>query len=422
MPRMAVELRAVGAGKRGGVAGELDDRHLHAETDAEVGDPALPGEARGLDLALDPARSEAPRGEHAIHPFERRAPVALDLLRVDELHPDPGPSRDPGMDEGLVERLVGVREMDVLADHPHDHLPVGVVEPGDHLVPLREVDGPPLRVEPQPLHGHRVDALLVVEPRQAVDGVDVRGREHRARLDVGEQGNLAPLLFGQRAIGATQKQVGLDSDGPELLHRVLGGLGLDLAGGGDVGHEGEVDEQGPGPSEIESHLADGLEERERLDVAHRAADLHHGDVGPLRARCDARLDLVGDVGDHLHGAPEIVPPALAPDHALVDLAGREVVVPTHRSADEPLVVAEVEVGLGPVAGHVHLPVLEGVHGARIDVDVGVELDEGDAKAVRLEEGAERGGGDAFAERRDHATRDEYVSRHVDPIPPDGTSA
>ena len=278
------------------------------------------------------------------------------------------------------------------------------------------------RVESQPLHDHRVDALLVEEPGQPIDGVDVRRGDDRARLHVGEEGDLAPLLFRQGAVGAAQEEIGLDPDGPQLLDRVLGGLGLDLAGGGDVRHEGKVNEQGPGRPEVEGHLTDGLEERQRLDVSHGAADLHHRDIRPFRARRDAGLDLVGDVRNHLHGAAEIVPPALAPDHVLVDLAGREVVVPAHRRAHESLVVAEVEVRLRPVAGHVHLPVLEGVHGARIDVDIGVELDEGDAQAVRLEERAERGGGDSLAERRNDATRDEDVSWHVGPIPPDGTSA
>ena len=45
--------------------------------------------------------------------------------------------------------------------------------------------------------------------------------------------------------------------------------------------------------------------------------------------------------------------------------------------DEPLVVAEVEVGLAAVLGDEDLAVLAGVHGAGVDVDVGVELAHGD---------------------------------------------
>ncbi len=56
--------------------------------------------------------------------------------------------------------------------------------------------------------------------------------------------------------------------------------------------------------------------------------------------------------------------------------------------DEPLVVAEVEVRLPAVLGHEHLAVLEGVHRARVDVDVGVELAHRDAQAPALEQAPE----------------------------------
>ena len=36
-------------------------------------------------------------------------------------------------------------------------------------------------------------------------------------------------------------------------------------------------------------------------------------------------------------------------------------------------MADVEIGLGTVFGHIDLAVLERVHGARVDVDVRVEL-------------------------------------------------
>ena len=44
----------------------------------------------------------------------------------------------------------------------------------------------------------------------------------------------------------------------------------------------------------------------------------------------------------------------------------------------------------------------------IDVDVRVELLHADLEAARLEQRAERGGGDALAERGDDAARDEDV--------------
>ena len=42
-------------------------------------------------------------------------------------------------------------------------------------------------------------------------------------------------------------------------------------------------------AELEPQLADRLEERQRLDVADRAADLDHAHVGIAGAELDARL-------------------------------------------------------------------------------------------------------------------------------------
>jgi hypothetical protein len=148
-----------------------------------------------------------------------------------------------------------------------------------------------------------------------------------------------------------------------------------------------------------AELADRFEEGQALDVADRAADLddHHVDVGVLGHGPDPELDLVGDVRDDLDGLAEVVAPTLLLDHRQPDLprghrgAAEEVLV------DEPLVVAEVEVGLAAVLGDEHLAVLEGVHRAGIDVEVGIELLEGHLEAAGLEQPSERCGGDALAE-------------------------
>ena len=82
-----------------------------------------------------------------------------------------------------------------------------------------------------------------------------------------------------------------------------------------------------------------------------------------------------------------------------------------RTPGEALVVAEVEVGLGPVVGDEDLAVLVRAHRARIDVEIGVELAQPHLVAARLQQRAERRGGETLAEGGDHAAGDEDVPRH-----------
>ena len=71
------------------------------------------------------------------------------------------------------------------------------------------------------------------------------------------------------------------------------------------------------PADLVPHLAGGLEEGQRLDVADGAADLGDDDVDPARALAaghDPRLDLVGDVRDDLHRVAQVLAAPLLGDH------------------------------------------------------------------------------------------------------------
>ena len=217
-------------------------------------------------------------------------------------------------------------------------------------------------------------------------------------------------------MAADEQHVGLDADLAQLAHRVLRGLGLRLAHV-DHGDEGEVHEQHVLAPDVVDELPGRLEERDGLDVADRAADLDHGDVHPglLADPEDARLDLVGDVGDDLHGLAEEPALALARDDGLVDLAGGDRVVAAEGARGEAAVVSEVEVRLGPVVGDVDLAVLERVHGPRVHVEVGVDLDHADFVAAVLEEARDRTRRHSLAEAGADAARNEDVSAHGDSI-------
>ena len=86
-----------------------------------------------------------------------------------------------------------------------------------------------------------------------------------------------------------------------------------------------MDERGLAAAQIVGKLADGFEERQAFDVAHRAADLDQQEIETVDIGQDEFLDHVGDMRDHLHGAAQIAALALLLDHLAVDAARRDVV-------------------------------------------------------------------------------------------------
>ncbi len=252
----------------------------------------------------------------------------------------------------------------------------------------------------QPLCNVRADAEVLEHPRHLVDRVRGLEWDNGLNVYVSEERDLLTNVIGDGVVGAADDEVGADTDPAQLVDAVLSGLRLELVRRADMGQEREVDVQDVLPTRFSAHLADGLEEGESFDVTHCAADLDDDNirVAVVRDVPDAALDLVRHVGDHLYGAAEEVTSALGLEHIAVDLAGGYVAVAREAHVYEALVVAEVQVRLRTVVGNEHLAVLERGHGARVEVDIRVQLLCLDGKPPALEDAPYRGRGDAFANR------------------------
>lgn len=163
-------------------------------------------------------------------------------------------------------------------------------------------------------------------------------------------------------------------------------------------------------------LTGRLQERKRFDVTDRAADLGDHDIGPdargvgLGHREDAALDLVGDVRDDLHGVTEVFTAALLGDHRGVHLTGGDVGRTRQVAVQETFVVTDIQIRLGAVLGDENLSVLEGVHGAGIDVEIGIQLLHGHLQPPRGQQLTEAGRGQTLTQRRNNSTGDEEVFR------------
>src|SRR5690625_2562190 len=189
-------------------------------------------------------------------------------------------------------------------------------------------------------------------------------------------------------------------------------LGLQLATGRKIGNQRQMHEDALIARLLLRELADRLEKGQPLDISNRAADLAKHEIHLIRADAEEGLYLIGDVRDHLDGLAEIITTAFALEHRLVDAARRNGIAPARRNSGKALVMAEIQIRFGPVIGDEDLAMFERRHGARIDIQIGVELSEAHRIATRLQQRAKRGGGQPLAKARYDTARDEDITRHV----------
>ncbi len=85
------------------------------------------------------------------------------------------------------------------------------------------------------------------------------------------------------------------------------------------------------------------------------------------------LDFIGNVRNDLHGLAKVLAATLFTDDRFINLAGRKVITLAHLGRHESFVMAQIQIGLGTVFRDKDFAVLKGAHGARINVNVGIEF-------------------------------------------------
>ena len=193
---------------------------------------------------------------------------------------------------------------------------------------------------------------------------------------------------------------------------MLGRLGFDFTGGGDVRHQRQVHQQGLAGTQFHAHLSGRFQERQRFDIARSTTNFHDGHIRIARPFADLQLDLIGDMGDHLDGGAQVFAAALFIQHMLIDTAGGKAVATVQAGANKTLVVTQIQVGFGAIVGHKHLTVLVRAHGARIHINVGIHFNQGDVEAAGFQQSGQGRGGNPLPQRRHHTAGDKDETRHA----------
>src|SRR5687767_11229590 len=199
----------------------------------------------------------------------------------------------------FLNALVGINQLRVLADDRDSHAAGGIDDALNHASPPGEI-GCLTAEETKAIHDALVEALLVEIEWDLVNRRSVSTLDNGTELDVAEESNLPLHFLGQRALRTADKDVGLNSDFHQLSNRMLCRLRLYFAGCGNERNESEVDEDCVFAPDLVPELADRLQKRERLDVAHRSTNLDDHDVALRREPLHRGLDLIGNVRNHLN--------------------------------------------------------------------------------------------------------------------------
>ena len=290
-----------------------------------------------------------------------------------------------GMYESLLDRLVRILQFHILADKGDIDFVFGIPQAFQKFFPFAQV-GLIEIVNPELADGQLVEVLFMHIQRHLVDAPGVDALDDVTGTHIAEEGDFAPEFGTQRVLGTAHYDVRLDSAVLKGLDGVLRRLGFEFLGGTQVRDVGEMDGHTILLRQFPLQLAHGLDKGLRLHISHGAADFGQNDIvlTGLPEFEHTPLDFVSDMGDDLDGLAQICALALLFDYGIIYFAGGDIVGLGRIDAQEPLVVAQVEVGLGAVFGNVALAVLIGIESAGVDVDVRVELLDGNAQTSGLQ--------------------------------------
>ena len=198
--RFQIEFGGIGAFQPGHVARVFNQRNLHAQANAQIGNAVFAGKLRRLDFAFHAARTETAGHQHRIKFFQAACTVFFNVFAVDIGNLHIGLRVNARVFQRFGERFVRLGQIDIFAHHRNSGNVFGILNRVDDFFPLSQVGL--LHVQLQLLADNRVDALVVQHFGAFVNAVHIVAAHDGALFHVAEQGDFAAFVFRQDAVHA----------------------------------------------------------------------------------------------------------------------------------------------------------------------------------------------------------------------------
>ncbi len=228
------ELAAVGIAETQYITGKFDNRYLHPQANPQIGNVIFSGMLNRPNLAFHPAVAKTTGHQNAVDTIQNANTISLDSFRVDIAHVNFSVSMNTRVFKRFIQRLIGVQQLHVLADHGDGQLAILIQIAVDNRIPLRQVSG--RTIQSKALDNQLVQPLSRQQRRNAIDGIHIAQGNNCAGFHIGEQRNFLAAAHINFMIRAAQQYIGLQADRAQLFYRVLSRFGFGFACGGNIGH------------------------------------------------------------------------------------------------------------------------------------------------------------------------------------------
>ena len=170
-------------------------------------------------------------------------------------------------------------QFDVLADQGNLDRLAAVLDAVQHMFPLGQIALLRRFLDAQLAKHDLGKSRFLQHDRRLVENRKSQVLDDAVLFDVAEQCDLAENgRIIHRTVAARHDDIRHDAEGLQLFDRMLGRFGLMLARRFQIRNQGYMDEEAVAASCLAGHLADGFQERLRLNIAGRSADLCDNDV------------------------------------------------------------------------------------------------------------------------------------------------
>ncbi len=249
-----------------------------------------------------------------------------------------------------------------------------------------------------------IHMLLFQQLRNLVNAFGRQVLDDRFLIHIAEHGQLGNHVFGHGMFAAAHQNIRRNTDAAQFLDTVLGRFRFQFPRRADIGNQRHMDIQHVVFAHIFFYLADSFQERQAFNIANRAPDFSNDKIRAVIVADPEHpgFNLVGNMGDDLHRAAQVITPAFFGNDRLINFTGSHVGTFGQVDINKTFIMAQVQICFRAIIRHEHFTVLIRTHGSRIDIDIRIEFLYRNLIAPALQQTSQRSRRNPLAQRRNHA--------------------